>query len=47
MNPRCWHLCDDAILLWIPLSGVGLAVGAERIPWMISDESPNKGLTRR
>ena len=47
MNPRCWHLCDDAILLWIPSSGVGLVVGAERIPSESSDESPNKRPTRR
>jgi hypothetical protein len=44
--PRCWHSFDDAILPWIPSSGVGLVVGAERIPWESSDESPNKRPTR-
>ena len=29
VNPRCWHLSDDAILFWIPLSGVGLVMGAK------------------
>ena len=42
-NPRCWHSCDDAILLWIPSSGVGLVVGADWIPWESSDKPPTSG----
>jgi hypothetical protein len=40
-------LCYDAILPRIPSSGVGLVVGAERIPWESSGESPNKRPLRR